>query len=220
MPARVNRSGVEAYPSSESDVQARYGAALAAQPLPPAQFTLFFVEGKDEFTDESKKIVDSVFAEIAKRPVPDVIVIGHTDTVATTPPTTRCRASGEVVRSLRRRGLAADKVVVIGAASASWRCHRRRCLEARNRRVEILALKLAHRPLSGLQRRRCLVRRRTVPAHGQEGQVIVRLGAVGEGQRSLQRGDELARAGAASDQVDDHTSARPGRTAAACPGPR
>jgi hypothetical protein len=27
--------------------------------LPPARFTLFFVEGKDEFTDESKLIVDA-----------------------------------------------------------------------------------------------------------------------------------------------------------------
>jgi outer membrane protein OmpA-like peptidoglycan-associated protein len=139
--ARVNRSGVEAYPSSESDVQARYGAALAAQPLPPAQFTLFFVEGKDEFTDESKKIVDSVFAEIAKRPVPDVIVIGHTDTVgndAANDALSRLRA--EVVRNaFVARGLAADKVVVIGRGKRELAVATGDGVsEARNRRVEIL----------------------------------------------------------------------------------
>ena len=48
----------------------RLGAGGAA--LPPAPFTLFFVEGKDEFTDESKRDLDGVFAEIAKRPIPDV----------------------------------------------------------------------------------------------------------------------------------------------------
>ena len=56
---------------------------LAARPLAPQQFTLYFIEGKDEFTDESKRVLDSVMAEIAKRPVPDVLVIGHTDTVGT-----------------------------------------------------------------------------------------------------------------------------------------
>jgi outer membrane protein OmpA-like peptidoglycan-associated protein len=139
--ARVNRGGIEAYPSSESDVQARYGAALAAQPLPPAQFTLFFVENKDEFTDESKKIVDSVFAEIARRPVPDVIVIGHTDTVgsdAANDALSRQRA--EVVRNaFVARGLAADKVVIIGRGKREPAVPTGDGVsEARNRRVEIL----------------------------------------------------------------------------------
>jgi outer membrane protein OmpA-like peptidoglycan-associated protein len=139
--ARVDRGGLEAYPSSESDVHARYGAALAAQPLPPAQFTLFFVENKDEFTDESKQIVDSVFAEIAKRPVPDVVVIGHTDTVgndASNDALSRQRA--EVVRNaFVARGLAADKVVVIGRGKRELAVPTGDGVsEARNRRVEIL----------------------------------------------------------------------------------
>ena len=104
----------------------QFGSALAAQPLPPAQFTLFFVEGKDEFTDESKRIVDGVFAEIAKRPVPDVIVIGHTDSVgsdaandALVAPARRGRAGARSIA----RGVAADKVVSRSdAASASWPC--------------------------------------------------------------------------------------------------
>jgi outer membrane protein OmpA-like peptidoglycan-associated protein len=138
--ARVGKSTLEAYPSSASDVQARYGGALAAQPLPPAQFTLYFVEGKDEFTDESKKIVDSVFAEIAKRPIPDVLVIGHTDTVgndAANDALSRQRA--EVVRNaLVARGLAADKVVVVGRGKREPAVATGdRVSEARNRRVEI-----------------------------------------------------------------------------------
>jgi len=139
--ARVSRGEVEAYPSSEADVSARYGAALAAQPPPPARFTLYFVENKDEFTDESKKIVDSVFAEIAKRPVPDVIVIGHTDTVgndASNDALSRQRA--EVVRNaFVARGLAADKVVVIGRGKRELAVPTGDGVsEPRNRRVEIL----------------------------------------------------------------------------------
>jgi outer membrane protein OmpA-like peptidoglycan-associated protein len=139
--ARLSRSGAEAFPSNAQQVQTQYGAALAAQPLPPAQFTLFFVEGKDEFTDESKRVVDTVFAEIAKRPVVDVIVIGHTDTVgndALNDALSRQRA--DVVRAaFAARGLAADKVVTIGRGKRALAVPTGDGVaEPRNRRVEIL----------------------------------------------------------------------------------
>jgi len=122
-------------------VQVRYGSALAAQPLPPAQFTLYFVEGKDEFTDESKLIVDSVFAEIAKRPIPDVIVIGHTDSVGSDAANdTLSRQRADVVRAaFAARGLAADKVVTIGRGKRELAVPTGDGVaEPRNRRVEIL----------------------------------------------------------------------------------
>jgi outer membrane protein OmpA-like peptidoglycan-associated protein len=139
--ARLSRGGAEAFPSNAQQVQAMYGPALAAQPLPPAQFTLFFVEGKDEFTDESKRIVDSVFAEIARRPIADVIVIGHTDTVgndAANDALSRQRA--DVVRAaFTARGLAADKVVTIGRGKRELAVPTGdNVAEPRNRRVEIL----------------------------------------------------------------------------------
>ena len=139
--ARLGRSGAEAFPSSAQQVQAQYGRALAAQPLPPAQFTLFFVEGKDEFTDESKRIVDSVFAEIARRPVADVIVIGHTDTVGSdTANDALSRQRADVVRAaFTARGLAADKVVTIGRGKRELAVSTGDGVaEPRNRRVEIL----------------------------------------------------------------------------------
>jgi len=139
--ARLSRSSAEAFASNAQQVQTKYGAALAAQPLPPAQFTLFFVEGKDEFTDESKRVVDTVFAEIAKRPVADVIVIGHTDTVgndALNDALSRQRA--DVVRAaFAARGLAADKVVTIGRGKRELAVPTGDGVaEPRNRRVEIL----------------------------------------------------------------------------------
>jgi outer membrane protein OmpA-like peptidoglycan-associated protein len=139
--ARVGRSGPEAFQSSAEDVQTRYGTALAAQPLPPAQFTLYFIENKDELTDESKRIVDIVFAEIAKRPVPDVMIIGHTDTVgsdAANDALSRQRA--DVVRSaFVARGLAADKAVAVGRGRRELAVPTGDGVsEPRNRRVEIL----------------------------------------------------------------------------------
>jgi outer membrane protein OmpA-like peptidoglycan-associated protein len=139
--ARLSRGSAEAFPSNAQEVQVRYGSALAAQPLPPAQFTLFFVEGKDEFTDESKRIVDSVFAEIARRPVADVIVIGHTDTVGSdTANDALSRQRADVVRAaFAARGLAADKVVTIGRGKRELAVATGDGVaEPRNRRVEIL----------------------------------------------------------------------------------
>jgi len=139
--ARLSRGGAEAFASNAQEVQVRYGAALAAQPLPPAQFTLFFIEGKDEFTDDSKRIVDSVFAEIAKRPVADVIVIGHTDTVGTDAANDLLsRQRADVVRAaFAARGLAADKVVAIGRGKRELAVPTGDGVaEPRNRRVEIL----------------------------------------------------------------------------------
>jgi len=139
--ARVGRGGPEAFQSSAEDVNTRYGSAIAAQPLPPARFTLYFIENKDELTDESKKIVDSVFAEIAKRPVPDVMIIGHTDTVgsdAANDALSRQRA--EVVRSaFVARGLANDKAITVGRGKRELAVPTGDGVsEPRNRRVEIL----------------------------------------------------------------------------------
>jgi outer membrane protein OmpA-like peptidoglycan-associated protein len=79
--AKATPLGPRPYVANAQDVQTQFGAALAAQPARAATFTLYFIEGKDEFTEESREDVDRILAEIAKRPVPDVLVVGHTDAV-------------------------------------------------------------------------------------------------------------------------------------------
>ena len=114
--ARLTSRGPQPYAATAGQVSAQFDAALAAQPLAPQQFTLYFVEGKDEFTDESKRALDGVLAEIARRPVPDVLVVGHTDKVgndAVNDPLSRQRAD-VVRRALIARGIAADNIVVAG----------------------------------------------------------------------------------------------------------
>jgi outer membrane protein OmpA-like peptidoglycan-associated protein len=79
--AHTTAIGPRGYRSSPQEVEARFGSALGAQPSRAATFTLYFVEGRDELTDASKQVVDRILSEIAKRPVPDVLVVGHTDAV-------------------------------------------------------------------------------------------------------------------------------------------
>jgi outer membrane protein OmpA-like peptidoglycan-associated protein len=114
--SKLSNTGPQAYKSSAEEVQALFGPALAARPERPMEFTLYFVEGKDELTDESKKIVNDVYAEIARRPVPDVLVIGHTDAVGShqiNDPLSLQRA--ELIRAgLIQNKIAPENIVAIG----------------------------------------------------------------------------------------------------------
>jgi outer membrane protein OmpA-like peptidoglycan-associated protein len=65
------------------EIQAVFSDALAARPLPPARFILYFLLDSDVLTRESKAIVPEVLATIRKRSSVDVVISGHTDTVGT-----------------------------------------------------------------------------------------------------------------------------------------
>jgi outer membrane protein OmpA-like peptidoglycan-associated protein len=81
-PYATSRSGgAQVERSSEQEVRARYGAVLAALPARPAAFVLHFVSGKDELTEASRGELPKILAELRRRPVPDVAVIAHTDSV-------------------------------------------------------------------------------------------------------------------------------------------
>ena len=64
-----------------TEVKETFGSTLQALPARPAVFMLYFTTGTDELTDESKADLQRIFDELKQRPVPDVYVIGHTDTV-------------------------------------------------------------------------------------------------------------------------------------------
>lgn len=139
--AKLASTGPQKYNSNAAEVKSQFGAAMAALPSRPAQFTLYFIEGKDEFTDVSKQSIDSVFAEIASRPVPDVLVVGHTDRVGSDAANdVLSRQRAEVVRrALIARGIAPENVVAVGRGKREPVVPTADGVaEARNRRVEIL----------------------------------------------------------------------------------
>ncbi len=79
--ARRLGSYSSAYQESAAAVQERYGSALAAQPVRPRSFIVYFQEGSDILTPESLATFDQVKADILKRGAAEVTVIGHTDRV-------------------------------------------------------------------------------------------------------------------------------------------
>lgn len=138
--ARLTSRGPQPYRATAEAVRGQFGAALDALPAPPERFTLYFIEGRDELTDDAKATLNAVLAAVARRPLPDVRVVGHTDTVgsdAINDPLSRQRA--EVVRrALLAREVAAENIRVAGrgkrepvVATADG------VAEPRNRRVEV-----------------------------------------------------------------------------------
>jgi outer membrane protein OmpA-like peptidoglycan-associated protein len=78
--ASVNQAPGPVTTISEAEVQRLFGEALSALPPPPQRFTLNFRFDSDELTDESRALVPQIVQAVRSRPVPDVLVIGHTDT--------------------------------------------------------------------------------------------------------------------------------------------
>ena len=61
-------------------VKSIFKDALAAQPLPPKRFILYFKADSSELTEDSKKMIPEVLRTIQERQSVDTSVIGHTDT--------------------------------------------------------------------------------------------------------------------------------------------
>ncbi len=126
--------------SSPKEVKQAFGASLAAQPMRPVSFTVYFVEGSDELTPGSMHQVDEIFAEIRRRPAPEVTVIGHTDRVGS--------VEDNDALSLRRAERVRNDLITLGIPAgdiyAAGRGEREPFVatadevsEPRNRRVEI-----------------------------------------------------------------------------------
>lgn len=125
---------------TSNEVQQAFSTVLAALPGRPTSFTLYFLEGKDELTPASHGELDRMFAELKLRPAPDVVVIGHTDTVGNVTFNDRL--------SLARAERLREMLVTLGIPSeriqATGRGERELLVptedntsEPRNRRVEI-----------------------------------------------------------------------------------
>jgi len=139
--ADVKTIGVRRARSNAQDVQERFGPALAAQPARPQTFVLYFVEGTEEFTEESRQLVTTILTEVARRPVPDVLVVGHTDAVGSDQfnDALGLRRAEAVPTALVDAGVPASDVQAIsrGKRALAVQTPAGRA-EPRNRRVEII----------------------------------------------------------------------------------
>ena len=127
--------------ASAAQVRQEFGTTLQALPPRPTTFLLYFVLGTDELTDVSKGELTKVLAALRERPVPDVLVVGHTDTVGELPRNDRLSAQ----RAERVKGYLVDIGIVADRIHTAGRGERELLIptadnvdEPRNRRVEII----------------------------------------------------------------------------------
>ena len=88
------------------EVQRLFGDALAIVPPPARRFLLYFDTGGDTLTAESRAQVPEILETVRVRPVPEVSIVGHTDTTGS--------AAANVDLGLRRAGLIRDFLVGAG----------------------------------------------------------------------------------------------------------
>jgi outer membrane protein OmpA-like peptidoglycan-associated protein len=139
----IGKSGSAPEPAklSEEEIRAAFAEALSARPNAPIRFTLYFREGSDELTPDSQKDLESVMAEVRKRPAPDVIVVGHTDKVGFLQDNDRLalKRAEKMRGELLRQGLPADAVLAAGRGEREPLVPTAdEVAEPRNRRVEML----------------------------------------------------------------------------------
>jgi outer membrane protein OmpA-like peptidoglycan-associated protein len=138
------RSGASGAPiiarESEESVKKQFGAALAAQPPAARSFTVYFMIGSDEFTEESKVSVNALLTEMASRPSPEITAIGHTDRLGTDQinDALSLQRAQRVKEMLIERGVAAERISVAGRGEREPLVPTAdEVAEPRNRRVEI-----------------------------------------------------------------------------------
>jgi peptidoglycan-associated lipoprotein len=125
---------------SDDEVTRIFGAALAAVPPAPRHFTLQFKFESDTLTEAAAALIPEILAAVRAMPVPEVSVVGHTDTMGE--PKANIALGLKRATSVRAillgAGLAESTVVVTSHGEADLIVKTRdNTPEPRNRRVEI-----------------------------------------------------------------------------------
>ena len=139
-PYAASRPGAQVTRLPADEVRQTFGATLQALPARPTSFVLYFVTATDELTEGSKAELQKVLAELKLRAVPDVVAIGHTDTVGDAATNDKLSAQ----RAVRVKGFLVEIGIPAERIHTAGRGERELLVptadnveEPRNRRVEI-----------------------------------------------------------------------------------
>jgi len=139
--ARAGPGGsLEVGTADAAEVRAEFASALQALPAAPTSFLVYFVFGQDELTEESRKAIAPLLDAVARRPAPEITVIGHADRVGAEQVNDALSAkrAEHVKEMLIQRGIPAARIVAAGRGSREPLVKGTEGVaEPRNRRVEI-----------------------------------------------------------------------------------
>ncbi|MHA4871493.1 OmpA family protein [Duganella sp. PWIR1] len=138
--AAVDSHGAVATSGDDAAIKNRYGALLDTLPQRAAVFIVYFITDTDNLTAESAAQLAQIKSQLASRPAPEIIVIGHTDTVAKREynDALSLRRAATVKQILVEAGIAEDQIVVQARGERELLVPTADGVdEPRNRRVEI-----------------------------------------------------------------------------------
>jgi outer membrane protein OmpA-like peptidoglycan-associated protein len=125
---------------TQGNISVIFRRAVAAQPILPHHFRLYFILGSDELTPESKIAYRAVFDDTQQRPVYEIEVIGFTDTVGNLPynQALSLRRAAAIRETLVRDGVDRQAISIAGRGKRDLLVPTAdQTSEPRNRRVEI-----------------------------------------------------------------------------------
>lgn len=132
--------GIELDKADPKAVQARYQPVMDALPPRPRSHTLYFEFGNTVLTRASRQLLDQILDEMESMPVPELIVIGHTDEMGSDALNDELslRRAKAVVALIRAKGISLARVSAVGRGEREpLVATRPGSPEPRNRRVEI-----------------------------------------------------------------------------------
>jgi outer membrane protein OmpA-like peptidoglycan-associated protein len=121
-------------------VQQIFGQTIAARPILPTHFRLYFISDSDNLTPDSQLLYRQVFEDIKRRPVYQVAVVGYTDTLGDKNynQDLSLRRAHAIRDQLVHDGLAQDGIATAGRGQLDLAIVTPdQVSEPRNRRVEI-----------------------------------------------------------------------------------
>lgn len=138
--ASVGAGSLETSMGSAGEVGVRYKSLYEAMPPARRSYLVYFETGGDRLTAESAQRLNDILVEIGSLPAPEVLVVGHTDTVGTsTINDDLSMQRARIVRSrLIEKGVNPQRIEAVGRGRRELLVPTRDGVaEPRNRRVEI-----------------------------------------------------------------------------------
>ncbi|MEO8856992.1 MAG: OmpA family protein [Burkholderiaceae bacterium] len=138
--ASVVQGGVQTSMSDAKDVQSRYKTLQDAMPPQRKSYLVYFETGGDRLTADSAQQFKEILREIAQRPAPEILVVGHTDTLGSDAVNDELSMQrARIVRAaLIEQGIDPKRIDAVGRGKRELLVPTRDGVaEARNRRVEI-----------------------------------------------------------------------------------
>ena len=128
------------FTGDQQQMKSIFGEAVSALPKAPVSVTLYFLFGKDELTPESKVDAEKIYNDFTQRQTPEVLIIGHTDTVGSVPDNMRLsmKRAEKVRQALIKLGIPTENIQTYGRGESELLIATpNNTKEPKNRRVEI-----------------------------------------------------------------------------------